>query len=474
VEKRRTWIILLVALPLAAGMLLAAGLLSDGPLTAGRMAVVLWPSSLADEPPEPDLETALVTQGDITLTADGSGELVPAAQVDLVFRTGGTLAEVLVQEGDQVSDGDLLARLDTEDLERAVANAEVELEIARLDLADVQDGPNEAELAGAEATLRDARVSLTLAYDAYQRAEDSNLDASIEQRQVDFDWWVGYYQKQKQKFEDGDLSKADHDWAMNAMISAQGELDEAINNAKIEETQSWNRVVQAQNSVTQAEIDLEELRSEPLTNTLLQATMVVDEALMAREKTEVNLEAAQLVAPFDGTIVDVARSVGEQVTADKTVILTLAQLEEPLIQFWVEESDLEMVAVGASVNLIFEALPDDVFAGEVTRVDPMIVDVDGTTAVQCWASLGADTEGLPIVSGMTVDVEVLAAEALDAILVPVEALRETGAGQYEVFVVGAGGELEVRTVEVGLQDYTYAQILSGLELGETVSVGETN
>ena len=465
--KRRVWIILLVALPLAAGLLLA-----------GDAAVAyLQPFSqvsLAEEPPEPEVETALVTQGDIILTADGSGELVPAAQVDLVFRTGGTLAEVLVDEGDQVKDGDLLARLDTEDLERAVANAEVELEIARLDLADVQGGASEAELADAEAALRDARVSLTLAYDAYQRAKDSNLDAIIEQRQIDYDWWVGYYQKQKQKFEDGDLSKADHNWAMNAMISAEGELNEAINNTKIEETQAWNRVVQAQNASAQAEIRLQELQSEPLADTLTTATLVVDEALMAREQAQVNLEAAQLVAPFDGTIVDVAQTVGEQVTADKTIILRLATLEEPLIKFWVEESDMELVAVGTSVNLVFEALPDDVFVGEVTRVDPMVVDVDGTAALQCWASLDTGAEGLLIISGMTVDVEVRAAEALDAVLVPIEALREIAEGQYAVFVVSAGGELEARTVEVGLQDYMVAQILSGLELGETVSVGEAN
>ncbi|MCJ7738449.1 MAG: efflux RND transporter periplasmic adaptor subunit [Anaerolineae bacterium] len=258
------------------------------------------------------------------------------------------------------------------------------------------------------------------------------------------------------------------------MISAEGELNEAINNTKIEETQAWNRVVQAQNAVAQAEIRLEELQSEPLTDTLTTAMLAVDEALMAREQAQVNLEAAQLVAPFDGTIVDVAQTVGEQVTADKTIIVRLATLEEPLIKFWVEESDMELVAVGTSVNLVFEALPDDVFVGEVTRVDPMVVDVDGTAALQCWASLDTGAEGLLIISGMTVDVEVLAAEALDAVLVPIEALREVAEGQYAVFVVSAGGELEVRTVEVGLQDYMVAQILSGLELGETVSVGEAN
>ena len=71
---------------------------------------------------------------------------------------------------------------------------------------------------------------------------------------------------------------------------------------------------------------------------------------------------------------------------------------------------------------------------------------------------------------------VIAGEALDAVLVPVQALREMGAGpdgqpQYAVFVVGADGQLQMRVVEVGLKDYVNAEILSGLEAGEVVSTG---
>ena len=63
--------------------------------------------------------------------------------------------------------------------------------------------------------------------------------------------------------------------------------------------------------------------------------------------------------------------------------------------------------------------------------------------------------------------------ALNAVLAPVQALRELGEGQYAVFVVAADGELELRPVEVGLQDYVNAEIVSGLQPGEVVSTGET-
>jgi multidrug efflux pump subunit AcrA (membrane-fusion protein) len=71
---------------------------------------------------------------------------------------------------------------------------------------------------------------------------------------------------------------------------------------------------------------------------------------------------------------------------------------------------------------------------------------------------------------MNVDIEVISAEARDVVLAPIQALREIGDGQYAVFVVQPDGELAMRPVEVGLRDAVNVEILSGLELGETVKI----
>ena len=72
---------------------------------------------------------------------------------------------------------------------------------------------------------------------------------------------------------------------------------------------------------------------------------------------------------------------------------------------------------------------------------------------------------------MNAEVEIIAGEARNAVLVPIQALREIAPDQYAVFVVQPNEELELRMVEVGLKDYVNAEILSGLEVGESVSVG---
>jgi multidrug efflux pump subunit AcrA (membrane-fusion protein) len=160
---------------------------------------------------------------------------------------------------------------------------------------------------------------------------------------------------------------------------------------------------------------------------------------------------------------------GESV--DSEAIITLADLEEPMVQFWVEESDLSSVAVGNRLEIVFEALPDYAYPGEIVSVDPVLVDVDGTPAVQSYASVDLNAYPIVLLAGMNAEIEVVAGEAQDAVLVPLQALREMAVDQHAVFVVGAGGELEMRLVEVGLKDYVNAEILSGLEPGEVVATG---
>ncbi|MGD8245065.1 MAG: efflux RND transporter periplasmic adaptor subunit [Anaerolineae bacterium] len=458
-KRRRIWIIGTIVLLLTTG--------------GGYFAYTRTYLAQAQEPEEPTMETATVIQGDIVLTADGSGELIPAEELELSFRTGGRLAEVLVKTGDQVAEGDLLARLETDSLERAVAEADVELQIAQLELADVREGPSEAELADAEAKLRDAQAGLTLAYDAYQDTADSD-DSAADAAKENYDWWVSYYQGQKAKYEAGNLSQADHDWAMAAMIQADEAWQRAVNNVEVAKVQAWRSVEQAQNAVTQAEEDLGLLKSEPLTDTLVVAEFAVDEALLAHEEAKADLEEAQLYAPFDGTVMDVAAEPEDQV-GTSTGILTLADMHMPLLQFWLEESDMGNVAAGNQVNVTFEALPGYTFTGTLVRVDPVLVTVSGTTAVQSQARLNLGDQDVKLLSGMTADVEVVSAETRNALLVPVEAPRaceaeQTSEGGYCVSVVKTDGTLETRAVEVGLEDAVNVEILSGLELGETVRI----
>ena len=96
-SNKRGWVLGLVAL-------LAVG--------AGGYLYYTQAAQAAQAPAAPALQTAKVRTGDIRITATGAGTLTPAAEIDLAFRTGGTLTELPVKVGDTVKAGAVLARLD--------------------------------------------------------------------------------------------------------------------------------------------------------------------------------------------------------------------------------------------------------------------------------------------------------------------------------------------------------------------------
>jgi multidrug efflux pump subunit AcrA (membrane-fusion protein) len=139
---------------------------------------------------------------------------------------------------------------------------------------------------------------------------------------------------------------------------------------------------------------------------------------------------------------------------------------------YLDETDLDLIDVGYEVEVLFDAFPDQVFKGQVIRVDPVLVEMEGAPTIQALASLerGDNDSIWPLPSGLNASVEVIAGRAENALLVPVEALRELGPGQYAVMIM-VGDEPQMRQVEVGLMDYAYAEIISGLEEGDQVSTG---
>jgi RND family efflux transporter MFP subunit len=433
-KKRRTWIILIIVLFVVAG--------------GGYLAYTRYfAPALTDEPQSPTLQTAMVYQGDILLAATGTGNLKPETEAELAFETSGVVAEVLVEIGDLVQAGDVLARLDDTDARLAVAEAEVQVEQAETDLALVKI---EADAGLAQANLDSAQADYGEAAALAAHSGDQLTSARVSLAQT-----VGALEEAQEGYDESwDPAR---DWELYIKrLSDALENERDATEAALEDAQYDLQVAQANYNLAAVEID---------------ESAVQNTEVKVIDAPQRNLEETTLIAPADGTIMDVAVEVGATVGLDP--VITLADLETPLLRFWVEEEDLNSVAVGNPVSIVFDGLPDDTFSGEITRVDPELVTVDGTPAIQVWASVDRASRPVNLLSGLSAEVEITSGEAKDVLLVPIQALRELSPGQYAVFVVKADGELELRPVEVGLEDFVNAEIISGLELGEVVSTGMT-
>lgn len=384
--------------------------------------------SAADETAAPALQTAKVRVGDLAVTASGAGTVVPSAEIDLGFRSSGVLTELNVALGDSVKTSQVLARLGE--------NIQAEADFQALFTAQ---GIAQAELA------------LVNAQDALVLAENHVMYL------IGLDAW--YWE---QELERPDATQIEKDLAQTRKDYFLGliyidESDMALARAELESAR-----VDLQDA--QAALDIVKAGPDALT-----APIAALGTQMAKlEQARLSLESTRLIAPFDGKLTSL-NVVGGQ-TVGTSSIMTIATTENLLVRFYLDETDLDKVAVGNRVSFMFDAYPDQPVDGKVVVVEPSLQVVDGTPVIVVWASLPNET-GLNLMSGMTVDVEVIAGESLKTLIVPVQALRELSPGSYAVFLVDTNGQLTMTPVTVGLRDFANAEILSGLKAGDIVSTG---
>ncbi len=486
-------------------------------VVAGGLLIYRNQTTLAQDTKAEPVQTTTVRRGDLVVSASGAGTVIPASKVALGFNGGGVLTAITVQVGSKVAAGDVLARVDDTDAQRQVADAELNLAQAQLQLAKLKQGPTAAELASAEGSLASAQATLDsrlhpatnqdiaaaqqsllsaqqkladlLAGPSTEEATSAEVDLkqaeiTLQQAQSEYDkvaWRpeVGStsqaatlqdatlaYQKVKAAYDAvmKGATAAEISAARASVAQAQSTLD------SLRKGSSAQEIAAARAAVEQAQAQLDELKAGTAAIDLELSEISVKQAQNALATAQTTLAETVLKAPFAGTVTAIAANVGERVGS--STLVTLADLNQPLVEVYLDETDLDKVALGKEAEVTFDALPDQVFTGKVVEVDPELVNSNGVSTVRAIVQLAAEsvakTQTLPI--GLNASVDVIAGRATQALLVPVEALREISPGQYAVFVM-QNGQPTLRLVDVGLQDVTYAKITSGLEQGDVVTTG---
>lgn len=436
---------------------------------------------------EAAVQTATVRRGNLTISASGSGSVIADSQLSFGFEESGVITELLVTVGDEVKAGDVLARLKTnttaESIASSIADAELNVLKAQQAVDDLVNADVSLKLAQAQVAVITAQTNLS---DTQTTREKLNyqrcLDSTIESYEANYQIVLSRYNQELDRYNKVFAPLADNDPnRLNALASLMA-LKESVTKALA--NINWCRgtatadeiatadanVALAQASLASAQAELTTLQNYPDPQDVAMAEAELASAKAKLELVKETKSTDELVAPMDGTIIAVNAVKGQSVGA--SAIITIANLSQPMLEVYLDETDLNQIGVGYEVQVVFDALPNQTFTGHVVSVDPSLVSSMNVTAVRGIVTLDADSfakpQTLPI--GLSASVEVISSQANNVLLVPVEAVREISTGTYGVFVM-ENGQPTLKIVEVGLEDYTYAEIKSGLNEGDVVTTG---
>jgi RND family efflux transporter MFP subunit len=431
------------------------------------------------------LKTAVVRRGNILISASGTGSVVAAAQANLGFQSGGTLAALNVKVGDQVKTGQVLAQQDGASQQAALASAQQNL--------DELTSPS--ALATARQAEATAQVSANNAYNtlAYTiSAQVLHWEEKVAAARQDLHTAQLDARAAPSPEADQRLQAAQHsyDYAQQELAGAQLWYQKVYvpENFTMTDRRTGARTVNAPTDTTiksaRAALDLAKAQLVEAQDliTALTTGNIPDNAtgasLLALKQAQAslvtartNLKDTSLVSPIDGTVTSVSANLGDSVGA--TTIITVADLSRTYLTIYIDETDLSKLALGEEVDVSFDAYPNTSYTGRVTQIVPQLTTVDNVPAVQGQAVLdpaGASGPQLVFPVGLNATVQVVNARATNVLLVPIQALKQLEPGKYAVFV-DQDGTLKLQVVEVGLMDTSYAEIKSGLQEGDLVTTG---
>jgi len=376
-----------------------------------------------------------VVRDNLTVVVNGSGNIELTEEMDLTFGIAGRIEEILIREGDAVGKGDLLARLDTDDLELAVTQAQVSITTA------------EVAVTQGEVTLETAKYNLTQTRELYYWTEITAAEGEVADAEDFLESALSKLNQTASGCEGEEEWKKIVFYAEKRLDTAQARLDAMLSGTDSEEVAIQQLQIEA------AEESLE-LNRESL-----------DLARQSLEQAKKQLVKATVIAPYSGVVTSVSADEQDTVTT-ATPIFHLIDPTSLQLNVQVDEIDVTDVKVGQKAIMEVDALLGRQIEAEVTSIGLLPTAEAGVIVydVEIDFDIAEDSR---IKSGMSAAADIVIAEREDVLLVPDRAIKQDSDGNDVVDVV-VGDQVEERIVVVGLSDGFFTEIINGLEEGEVV------
>lgn len=427
-------------------------------------------------------------RGDLSVSVAADGNVRLIEQREVYFETPGDIIEVTVEKGDRVKQGDVIARLDPETLDKDILSLEFAVRLAEIDLAGARDA-----VALSEVDLETARNAYLTADSAYQRVTYPYtfqvFAFSLPEAVSSINAAITQLEELKRTY--GDAKPGGNaptipeqiDVLLNQLALAEEKLtlgkgENIFGNpldggALLPYTSIWT-LRDLQMAVDQAALTVDRitLAIENLQHNISRAEVALEIAQHNLAKMTDLADKLTLKASIGGVVTAVYAKAGEQrstvnyLSAPVVQITDLSVLE---LEADVDEIDIPLVQLGQATRLEIDAVPGVEFEGKVSYVSPLSVMEAGLVLYRVKIEFSVPPEA-GIRAGMTATANIMVDERPNVLILSDRAIKRGAGGQPEVLVELPDGTVEARMVELGISNGLETEILSGLNEGDRVVI----
>ena len=288
-------------------------------------------------------------------TVTALGRLEPSGEIIQISVStaaeGNRIDELLVNEGDEVAKGQVIAVIDSRDrLEAALNQSQEQVGVAQANLDLVKAGAKTGEIRAQEAAI--ARIEAESSNNIMaQTATVSRIKAELNNAQVE-------YQRYEQLYKDGAISASERDSKYLTLATAKEQLAEAQANLNRLKSSQQEQIAEAKATLNK----IAEVR--PVDVAVAEAE--IRQAQAAVKTAQAELDRAYIKSPQAGTVIKTMTRPGEMVSSDEG-IARIGQTKQMYAVAEVYESDVNKVKVGQPVTVTSSAI-DGKLTGTVERI----------------------------------------------------------------------------------------------------------
>lgn len=452
----------------------------------------------------PILDATIVQSTNVNDTINATGAIVPSKDVSLAFQYSSPVIEVLVEVGDVVEEGQVLARLDSDDIQQNFEIAVFNAENQQINLDELLGDPRDVDLVAAEAALQAAQLnfggSSVLTGEGSTQAEIQRIQLELSKNRM---WQTALrrdnaleqvvstgYNLETADFGDTEINifgntitfpgqdegqaQDNYNASLQNLWSLEGSLGSAEASTAFAEGQYQAELIRppryggspgASLQRTQAQQRLDNLLFGPDEENIQFTQIDLALANFRLSQAELQLDYVELVAPFSGVITEVNLTVGEIPPAFGAIMMM--DNSQFKVNMDIDEIDIMQIQVGQDVNFVVDALPDDEIMGMVEHVS--LTPNQNTQVVSYNVRVLLDETDAPIRAGMSTTGQIVTMSVADVLAVPERFIfRDTVTGKPYVIVQNPGGGLQRVTIEEGARGGNLAEIQGGITPGQQV------